>query len=533
MNRSSHYSIVLVVLIYALCAALWILLSDRIVLWLFEERSVMMLISSIKGWLFVFVTSCLLYGLLRHRQGIYRDIGELKKAQQIIRDSEARFRALVEQSLAGIFIIQNGRLCYVNPAFAAMLGFDNPEQIIDKIEVSSLIKPECSADVEQTIMRLTTRKMARVSNFGFTAIRRDGQPVFLEAHGSAFEYRGRPAVIGLMLDVSARKTAEDSLRASMQRFQDIVSISADWIWEVDPAGQYIYASDGVFDILGYSAEEILGKTPFDLMPESESERQRKWFDAIVEQRESFRDIENINRHKDGSLRYIVTNGTPIIDDAGRLLGYRGLDRDVTEHKQAERALHDSEAFKRAILDSVNAHIAVLDNQGTIIAINRPWLRFAEENGLNRDDSISGVDVGVNYLEVCRRSNGFSSEGARDAAEGILAVLEGQSAVFNLEYACHSPDRKRWFMMTVTPLTIDDKGVVVAHTDITLRKEVEETLRRQTEELSQRNRELERFNQVTIGRELDMIALKKQVNALSEQLGLDPPYSLSFLDDKAP
>ena len=226
----------------------------------------------------------------------------------------------------------------------------------------------------------------------------------------------------------------------------------------------------------------------------------------------------------------MSHGTPIFDDGGQLLGFRGLDQDITERKQAELVVRQSEAFKRAILDSIDAHIAVLDQQGIVVAVNRPWRRFAQENGLKSGGAFNSVDVGANYLDVCHRSTGPSSEGAMTARDGILAVLEGRVPVFYLEYACHSPERQRWFMMTATPLETDEHGVVIAHTDITARKAVEETLRRQTEELEERNRELERFNRATVGRELDMIALKQKINELSKQLGRSPPYPLAFLDN---
>ncbi|MBU2569198.1 MAG: PAS domain S-box protein [Gammaproteobacteria bacterium] len=462
--------------------------------------------------------------------GISRDISELKHAEQSLRNSEERFRALVEQSLAGIYIIQDNRFRYINPAFASILGYDSTQHIIDTLAVDDLISPEYREEVTNNIASLINGTVSSISNYRFTALRRDRSPVYIEAHGSAFDYQGRPAVIGLFLDISARKAAEDALRESERRFYDIANVSADWIWEIDTNARYIYTSDGVFEMLGYAPDEVLGKTPFDFMPSEDADKLREWFAGIKTHRKSFRDIENMNRHKDGHLRCIMSHGTPILDDGGQLLGFRGLDQDITERKQAELALRQSEAFKRAILDSVNAHIAVLDKQGIVVAVNQPWRRFAQDNGLASGEAFNSVDVGVNYLDVCHRSTGPSSEGAMTARDGILAVLEDRVPVFYLEYACHSPERQRWFMMTVTPLETEEHCVVIAHTDITARKTVEETLRRQTEELEDRNQELQRFNRAAVGRELEMIALKQKINELSKRLGHSPPYPLAFLDN---
>ncbi len=202
-----------------------------------------------------------------------------------------------------------------------------------------------------------------------------------------------------------------------------------------------------------------------------------------------------------------------------LMGDAEAARRATE--QANRALQDSEAYKQTILDSVSAEIAVLDRDWVIVAVNEPWRRFALENGSEPGMPAARTAVGTNYREICLQSVGYSSDGAREAYAGILAVIEGRQDIFTLEYPCHAPDRQRWFSMSVTPLGATMQGVVIAHTDITARKTAET-------ELHSRNEVLERFNRATAGREMRMIALKQQVNALARQLGQPQPYPLDFL-----
>lgn len=144
--------------------------------------------------------------------------------------------------------------------------------------------------------------------------------------------------------------------------------------------------------------------------------------------------------------------------------------------RAEMALRESEEFIRAILDSVATHIAVLDRNGVILAVNEPWQRFALENGTESGRPARRTEVGVNYLEVCHESTGDFSEGAMSAHDGICAVLDGRLPTFSLEYACHSPNKQRWFTMTATPLGSPERGVVVSHFNITDRKRIEEGLR---------------------------------------------------------
>ncbi|MCK9379569.1 MAG: EAL domain-containing protein [Sulfuritalea sp.] len=143
-------------------------------------------------------------------------------------------------------------------------------------------------------------------------------------------------------------------------------------------------------------------------------------------------------------------------------------------RHAQEQLRESEAAKQAaILNALPAHIAVLDTQGIIISVNEAWRKFAGANALR-----PGYGIGLDYLAVCDCASGDGASEAQQAARGIRSVLAGAVRSFSLEYSCHSPTEKRWFLMTVTPLAGDHpNGVVVMHLDITERKRSEEVLRR--------------------------------------------------------
>ncbi|HRY14332.1 MAG TPA: response regulator [Candidatus Competibacteraceae bacterium] len=153
-------------------------------------------------------------------------------------------------------------------------------------------------------------------------------------------------------------------------------------------------------------------------------------------------------------------------------------REVTEQRArqaTETALQQSEEFARGILNSVSAHLAVLDRDGVIVAVNESWRRFAQENSAEPGQPAPRTDIGTNYLAVCQEAGGVGSEEAVTAHDGIRAVLEGRQAYFAFEYPCHSPHERRWFSMTVTPMEMGSSGVVVAHTTITERKQAENLL----------------------------------------------------------
>ena len=136
-----------------------------------------------------------------------------------------------------------------------------------------------------------------------------------------------------------------------------------------------------------------------------------------------------------------------------------------------------EELSRAILSSFDTHVAVLDSQGKIIAVNSAWNDFARDNDVG---NVERVGAGVNYLEVCRKAVHNGDMQALKALDGIKAVCEGSKEYFRTEDPCHSPTRRRWFVMLVTPLKRREGGAVVTHNDITERKRAEEELRESKE-----------------------------------------------------
>src|SRR5918994_1307281 len=151
---------------------------------------------------------------------------------------------------------------------------------------------------------------------------------------------------------------------------------------------------------------------------------------------------------------------------GRLELLGALEREqAAKEEEAQRSLELQQT-----LDSLSAHIAILDESGEIIAVNEVWRAFAKANGTDPRK----VSEGVNYLRVCDSATGLFSDVAATFAEGIRAVLSGRWESFELEYPCHSPTERRWFMGRVTPFFGTEKSwVVVAHENITERKRMEE------------------------------------------------------------
>ena len=156
---------------------------------------------------------------------------------------------------------------------------------------------------------------------------------------------------------------------------------------------------------------------------------------------------------------------------GRLELLGALEREqIAKEEEAQR----SQELQQT-LDSLSAHIAILDESGEIIAVNRVWRAFAEANG----GDPGRVSEGANYLRACESATGRNTEDAVAFAKGIRAVLSGRRESFEMEYPCHSPTERRWFIGRVTPYFCNEKPwAVVAHENITERKIAEEALQDQ-------------------------------------------------------
>ncbi len=147
--------------------------------------------------------------------------------------------------------------------------------------------------------------------------------------------------------------------------------------------------------------------------------------------------------------------------------------EAAERRRSEQSLRESGVFLQSALDALSSHIAILDRNGVIVAVNAAWNRFAQAN----EQTLGGLGAGGDYLAVCDGSRGECADEAPAVARGIRAVLAGEAEEFHLEYPCHSPQVQRWFIVRVTRFADGDaRRVVIAHENITERKQGEVRLR---------------------------------------------------------
>ncbi|MBU1707968.1 PAS domain S-box protein [bacterium] len=317
--------------------------------------------------------------------GFVQDITERKIAQEELQRAEERYKAIFENAMVGIYqSAPEGYHLNVNPALARIYGYDSPEELITGI-----------TDIANQLYVDPTRrnemfKPDELLNFESQIYRKDGRIIWIRENARAIRDADGNILyfVGIVEDITEKKMAEQRLRESQARFQDIAISTSDWLWEVDAQGVYTFCSEKVEKVLGYTSQEIIGKTPFDFMPPEEAQKISHQFRKIATKKAPIIDLENLNRHKDGHEVYLLTNGIPILDAEENLIGYRGADKDITERKRTEQsqlALYNIasavnstvdlqelfELIRRelgTVIDTTNFYIALYDKENDIISL---------------------------------------------------------------------------------------------------------------------------------------------------------------------
>jgi PAS domain S-box-containing protein len=419
--------------------------------------------------------------LLNRRAALEREV-HLRTHQ--FRQSETRLRAITDSAQDAILMVDhNGKISFWNPAAERVFGYTQREAIGQ--DLHQLIAPQryhqahqeawkaCWTSGQGPVVRKTVELVAR---------RRNGEEIPTELSLSALQIEDDWHALGLVRDITARKQTEEALRASEQRFRDITLALAEWVWEVDAEGRYTYASESVRELLGREVKEVLGQTPFAFMAAAEAERLEKIFGEIASRKASFTDLENTVIHRDGTQRHLLTSGVPILDPEGRLLGYRGTDKDVTRRRQAEALLQESYLRLALVLNTIPDPTWLKDSEGRYQAVNNAFLAFF---GFQ-----SSQVLGKTSPEI------LPAAMAASAVEGDRWVLTFGEVFRNLQTVEHPPGHRRWIERIKTPLK-DSSGriigtVGISH-DMTELKRAEEALQEATGRANDLAREAERAN----------------------------------------
>ncbi|MCK9608554.1 MAG: PAS domain S-box protein [Methylomonas sp.] len=274
-------------------------------------------------------------------------------------------RRVVEQSASAMMITDRlGRIEYINPKFTELTGYEAAELIGHNPNIlqSGHMSPTLYKSMWDTLLS-SGQWQGEVQNKS-----KSGRDYWVYESISAIKNQAGEITHFLAVeeDVTHRKAVESALSESEERFRQMAELSGEWLWEQDPNGYYLYSSVAVNQILGFSQQQIIGKHYTELLTDQDRASQT----GYSSNQHAFHALVNHYRHQDGHLVLTESTGLPLFDADGKLLKWRGVDRDITARMQFQNALIESEKRNRLIIESSLDAIVIMDAYGIITDWNQ-------------------------------------------------------------------------------------------------------------------------------------------------------------------
>lgn len=299
----------------------------------------------------------------KSKKQLLDEISSLRKKIEELKESEVRYRKLSETILEAIAIHDKGKIIECNKAFADIFEYSIDELI--GMNVLNLAAPDSKEKVLEHV------KSGCEEPYHAKGLTKSGREFPGILSGVQVPYRGKIVRMVTIRDITQEKKAEKALIESEKRFRQVVDNARELIWEVDTEGLYTYVSPVIEKITGFKPEEVVGKKHFyDLFHPDDREELKKTAFEVFEKKEAFREFPNRNIDKEGNVVWLLTSGIPILDEDGELLGYRGVDSDITERKLAQDSLAMEKDRLSVTLSSIGDAVIATDTEGRITLMNR-------------------------------------------------------------------------------------------------------------------------------------------------------------------
>jgi len=274
--------------------------------------------------------------LLKTIGEIFVNALERKRSEQELHESGKKYRLLVDNSLAGIYITQNHILRFCNKKFAEIFGYDRPEELVG-MSVQNLVSPESWKTVDRQV-RLRESGRKRSARYEFRAIRKDGSTFDAEVMGARILYEGEPAIQGAMIDITERKKTLESLRESESKYRALFEGIPVGLYRTSPEGKILDINPTMAQMLGFEDKaSVLGRPASDFYLDP---RDRDRSTTLLAENRVLRNFEFQLKRIDGRVIWVQDNARAVLDSRGRVVHYEGSLLDITRQKQEEKEIQN-------------------------------------------------------------------------------------------------------------------------------------------------------------------------------------------------
>jgi len=268
-------------------------------------------------------------------QSVQIDVTEQTQVEQALRESEARYRSIVDRSLQGTVTIDlEGTILDMNARAAQLHGFDKPEDMIG-LRMDDWI---AETDLPLFLERRAKRKRNEYVEpyFEYQGVRRDGEPVWIGLIGVPVPWEGRTALLGMFIDLTGRKRAEIALRESEARYRSIIETANEGVWEIDLKGQTRFANARMAEMLRCDLATLRAGSAWDFLFPEDYEMARSNFRQYSQGESNV--VEVRLRRFDGTAMWALVSAVPARDKQGEPTGAFGMFSDISGRKEAEQQL---------------------------------------------------------------------------------------------------------------------------------------------------------------------------------------------------
>jgi len=295
------------------------------------------------------------------------------------------------------------------------------------------------------------------------------------------EASGQIVLEGFVQDITAQKT-NAFMSNAFTSFQNAVN-KGSVVSITDKSGKILFANDNFVEVSKFKRQELIGQNHSIV---NSGYHPRSFFEQMwqtIIKGDIWRG-QIKNKAKDGTYYWVDTVITPVLNERQEIEQFLSVRNVITEQKENEYALLESEALNRSVLQSLQTNIAILDEFGTIVKVNENWQEFAK-SGDGRNLFVT--QLGLNYFDIVEQAVKEGDEYAAKLKYGLESVLRGDLEFFEFEYPCISPQVKKWYLLHISKFANDITRLVISHFEITQRKKNEEILKASQRRLTEAQR----------------------------------------------